>query len=49
VQSNLYEEVSFGTKTKWPYKTGDLLKEVDFALDDNLQKIKFVSIDDDRR
>ena len=32
VQSNLYEEVSFGTKTKWPYKTSDHLKEVDFAL-----------------
>jgi len=26
IQSNLYKEVAFGTKKKWPYKTGDLLK-----------------------
>jgi hypothetical protein len=24
LQSNLHYEVSFGTKKKWPYKTGDL-------------------------
>jgi len=30
IQSNLYLEVTFGTKKKWPYKTGDLLKEVEF-------------------
>ena len=29
-QSNLYEEVIFGTKKMWPYKTGDLLKEGQF-------------------
>jgi hypothetical protein len=28
IQSNLYLEVTFETKRKWPYKTGDLLKEV---------------------
>ena len=27
IQLNLYEEVTFGTKKKWPFKTGDLLKE----------------------
>ena len=26
VQSNMYEEVTFGTKKKWSYKSGDLLK-----------------------
>ena len=26
VQSNMYEEVTFGTKKKWSYTTGDLLK-----------------------
>ena len=26
--SNLYQEVTFGTKKMWPYKTGDLLKEI---------------------
>jgi len=30
LQSNLYQEVTIGTKEKWPYKTGDLLKEVQF-------------------
>jgi len=30
IQSNLYSEVTFWTKKKWPYKTGDLLKEVQF-------------------
>ena len=30
IQSNLYLEVIFGKKKKWPYKTGDLLKEVQF-------------------
>jgi hypothetical protein len=30
VQTNLYYEVNFGTKKKWPFKTGDLLKEVKF-------------------
>ena len=30
VQSNLYYEVTFGTNKKWSYKTGDLLKEVQF-------------------
>jgi len=29
IKSNLYKEVTFGTK-KCPYKTGDLLKEVQF-------------------
>jgi len=29
-QSNLYYEVTFGSKKKCPYKTGDLLKEVEF-------------------
>jgi len=24
----MYEEVTTGTKKNWPYKTGDLLKEV---------------------
>ena len=28
--SNLYSEVTFGTKKKWSFKTGDLLKEVQF-------------------
>ena len=28
IQSNLYYKVIFGTMEKWPYKTGDLLKEV---------------------
>jgi hypothetical protein len=31
LQSNLHYEVSFGTKKKWLYKTGDLLKEVKFT------------------
>ena len=26
--SNLYQEVTFETNKKWPYKTGDLFKEV---------------------
>ena len=26
VQSNLYLEVTFGTKQKWSFKTGDFLK-----------------------
>jgi hypothetical protein len=30
VKSNLYQEVTFGTKKTSPYKTGDLLKEVQF-------------------
>jgi hypothetical protein len=30
IQSNVYLEVTFGTKKKWPYNTGDLLKEVKF-------------------
>ena len=30
VQSNLYQEVTIGTNKKWSYKTGDLLKEVQF-------------------
>jgi hypothetical protein len=30
IQSNLYWEVIFGTKKKWSYMTGDLLKEVHF-------------------
>ena len=30
IQTNLYYEVTFGTKKKWPHKTGDLLKEVQF-------------------
>jgi len=30
LQSNLYKKVSFGTKKRWPYKTGDLIKEVQF-------------------
>jgi hypothetical protein len=30
IQTNLNKEVTFGTKTKWPYKTGDLLKDVQF-------------------
>jgi hypothetical protein len=30
IQSNLYWEVTFGTKKNWAYKTGDLLKEVQF-------------------
>jgi hypothetical protein len=30
VQSNLYYEVTFGRKIKWPYKKDDLLKEVQF-------------------
>ena len=31
VQSKLYYKVAFGTKIKWPYKTGDLLKEIQFT------------------
>ena len=31
IQSHLYLEVTFGTQKKWPYKTGDLLKEVQFV------------------
>jgi hypothetical protein len=30
LQSNLYEEVTFETKKKWSFKTGDLLKEGQF-------------------
>jgi hypothetical protein len=30
LQSNLYWEVTFGREKKWPYKTGDLLKQVQF-------------------
>ena len=30
VQSNLYQEVTFGTKKKWPDETGDLLKDIQF-------------------
>ena len=31
IQSNLYLEVmTFGTQKKWSYKTGDLLKQVQF-------------------
>jgi len=30
VQLNLYLEVTFDKKKKWPDKTGDLLKEVQF-------------------
>jgi len=30
LQSNLHKEVTFGTKKKWPYKTGDLLKRFNF-------------------
>jgi hypothetical protein len=30
VQSNLYKEVTFVTKKKWSYKTGDILKEIQF-------------------
>jgi len=26
IRSNLYKVVTFGTKNKWPYQTGDLLK-----------------------
>ena len=29
-QSNLFYEVTFGTKRKWSFKTGDLLIEVQF-------------------
>ena len=31
IQSILYQEVTFGTKSQWPFKTGDLLKEVKFT------------------
>ena len=30
IQSNLYVEVTVGTHRKWPFKTGDLLKELQF-------------------
>ena len=30
IYSNLYKEVTFGTKKKWYFKTGDPLKEVQF-------------------
>jgi hypothetical protein len=30
----VYLEVTFGTKKKWPYKTGGLLKEVQFIWQD---------------
>jgi hypothetical protein len=30
IQSKLYKEITVGTKIKWPYKTGDLFKEVQF-------------------
>jgi hypothetical protein len=30
IQSNLYQEVTFGMKKMWPYKTGDLLNEVQY-------------------
>ena len=30
ILSNLYKEVTFRTKIKWPYTIGDLLKEVKF-------------------
>ena len=30
IQSNPYYEVTFGTKKKWSFKTGNLLKEVQF-------------------
>jgi hypothetical protein len=40
IQSNLYLEVTFGTKKNWPYKTGDLLKEVKFRWNFLWQKKK---------
>jgi len=30
IQSNLYKEFTFVTKKKWTFKTGDLLKDVQF-------------------
>jgi hypothetical protein len=30
VLSNLYKEVTIGRKKKWPYKTGDLLRNIQF-------------------
>jgi hypothetical protein len=30
VLSNLYKEVTIGRKNKWPYKTGDLLRNIQF-------------------
>jgi hypothetical protein len=30
IQSNLYKEITFGTKKKWAFKTGDFLKDVQF-------------------
>jgi hypothetical protein len=30
VQLHLYYEITFKTKKKWPYKTGHLLKDVQF-------------------
>jgi len=44
LQSNLYQEVTFGTKKKWPYKRGDLLKEVQYIwnfLWQNKNKVAF--------
>ena len=30
-QTFIKRSVTFGTRKKWPYKTGDLLKEVQFV------------------
>ena len=30
LRGHLWDKVIFSTKIKWPYKTGDLLKEVQF-------------------
>jgi len=44
IQSNLYLNITFGTKKKWPNKTGGLSKEVQFiwnCLWQNSKKVTF--------
>ena len=43
MQSNLYQEVTFRTNKKWPYKTGDLVNEVQFLWNFLWQDKKMVT------
>ena len=42
-QSNLYQEVTFGIKQNWPYKTGDIMTEVQFITNCQLQDKKNIT------
>ena len=43
VQSNMFQEVTFGTKKKWSFKTGDCLIEVvveaSVTVNDNFREV----------